>query len=155
MNVTVDLSNASSAAWIPDQKELVLWSQTALECARFDGDAEVSLRLVDEEEGRQLNLDYRGKDYATNVLSFPVQLKGVASDQAQLLGDIVICPAVVDAEAREQSKQLHQHWAHLHIHGILHLLGFEHEDEASAEVMEALEIKALQMLGLPNPYLIG
>ncbi len=154
MNVTVELSDVSGAPWTPAKKELELWSRTALECARFATDAELSLRFVDEDEGRQLNRDYRGKDYATNVLSFPMQLR-IDDDSAPLLGDIVICPVVVSGEAAAQQKELQQHWAHLIIHGTLHLLGFEHHDEASAETMEALEIKALQILGIPNPYLVG
>ena len=157
MNVTVELSDGSNAQWTPEPNDLELWSRTALECAACSEDAELSLRFVDADEGRKLNLQYRGKDYATNVLSFPMQLpEGLdAASGAHLLGDIVICPAVVAEEAEAQGKPLSDHWAHLVIHGTLHLLGFEHEDEASADQMEGLEVKALQMLGIANPYLIG
>ena len=157
MNVTVELSNGSTEQWTPEPGELEHWSRTALECAGHHGDAELSLRFVDVAEGRQLNNEYRGKDYATNVLSFPMQLpEGLdTASGPPLLGDIVICPAVVADEATAQGKELSSHWAHLVIHGTLHLLGHEHEDKASADLMEGLEIKALQMLGIANPYLVG
>lgn len=155
MNVTVELSDGSSDCWTPNRDDLEQWSQIALQCARFEQDAELSLRFVDEAEGKQLNLDYRGKDYATNVLSFPMQMPVATDDTRHILGDIVICPAVVKSEADKQDKELRNHWAHLIIHGTLHLLGYEHQDDANAEIMEGLEIKALQMLGLPNPYLVG
>jgi len=159
MNVTVDLSDGSSTGWTPSSDAIQQWSRIALECAGQTEDAELSLRLVDENEGRQLNREYRGKDYATNVLSFPMQLPdelGLESGAPlSFLGDIVICPQVVNDEAEQQDKPAVNHWAHLIIHGTLHLLGYEHENEAGAEQMEGLEIKALQILGIPNPYLIG
>lgn len=157
MNVTVELSNGSSEHWFPKLTDMERWCRAALETADHQQDAELSLRLVDEEEGRQLNRQYRSKDYATNVLSFPLHLPAGLDENSRppLLGDIVICPAVVANEASEQHKSLSNHWAHLIIHGTLHLLGHEHEDDASAEAMECLEIKALQMLGIANPYLVG
>ncbi len=112
--------------------------------------ADLAIRVVDEKEGRALNRHYRGKDYATNVLSFPVELPpGVT---LPLLGDLVICAPVVAKEAREQGKPLAAHYAHLTIHGVLHLLGLDHEDPREAEAMEQIERELLAELGLPDPY---
>ena len=118
-------------------------------------EADLAIRLVDVEEGRALNRHYRGKDYATNVLSFPAELpeglpKGV---KLPLLGDLVICAPVVAREAREQGKPLNAHYAHLTVHGCLHLLGWDHEDPREAKAMEQLERDILAGLGLPDPYL--
>jgi probable rRNA maturation factor len=111
----------------------------------------VSVRIVDTEEGQALNLQYRGRDYATNVLSFPVELPpGV---NLPLIGDLVICAPVVAREAAEQGKKPADHWAHLTIHGTLHLLGYDHIDEAEAETMEALETRVLAGLGIADPYI--
>ena len=112
--------------------------------------ADLAIRLVDTKEGKALNRHYRGKDYATNVLSFPVELpEGVT---LPLLGDLVICAPVVAREAAEQGKPLLAHYAHLTIHGVLHLLGLDHEDEREAEAMEQMEREILANLGLPDPY---
>ena len=107
------------------------------------------VRLVDVAEGRQLNADYRGKDYATNVLSFPAD---VASEGERWLGDLVLCAPVIAHEAAEQGKSLPDHYAHLLVHGLLHLLGHDHQDDAEAEAMEALEVQLLAGLGVGNPY---
>lgn len=113
--------------------------------------ADLALRLVDEREGCALNRHYRGKDYATNVLSFPAELpEGV---QLPILGDIVLCAPVVAREAAEQGKILRHHYAHLTVHGVLHLLGFDHEDPLEAEAMEQLERDILAGLGIDDPYL--
>ncbi len=113
--------------------------------------ADLAIRLVDTKEGRALNRHYRGKDYATNVLSFPAELpEGV---NLPLLGDLVICAPVVAREAREQGKKLNAHYAHLTIHGVLHLLGLDHEDEREAEAMEQIERELLAGLGIDDPYL--
>ena len=111
---------------------------------------ELSLRIVDCDEMRDLNRRYRGKDRPTNVLSFPADLPDVVN--LPLLGDIAICAPVVRREALEQGKPLAAHWDHMLIHGVLHLLGFDHESDAEAAVMEALETQALQQLGWPCPY---
>ena len=101
-----------------------------------------------------LNRDYRGKDYATNVLSFPAE--GAMGDGGmQLLGDIAICAPVVAHEAQQQDKRTRHHHAHLCIHGVLHLLGYDHEDAVAADAMEAIEIRALAQLDFPNPYETG
>lgn len=112
--------------------------------------ADVCLRLVDEREGRSLNRHYRGKNYATNVLSFPAEIP--ENVKLPLLGDIVLCAPVIAREAREQHKELNAHYAHLTVHGILHLLGFDHDDEREAEIMETIERGVLAVLGLPDPY---
>ena len=112
--------------------------------------ADLGIRLVDAKVGRSLNRHYRGKDYATNVLSFPAELpEGVT---LPLLGDLVICAPVVAREAREQGKDLSAHYAHLTIHGVLHLLGLDHEDQREAEAMEQIEREILAGLGFADPY---
>jgi probable rRNA maturation factor len=112
--------------------------------------ADLAIRVVDEKEGRALNRHYRGKDYATNVLSFPVELpEGVT---LPLLGDLVICAPVVAKEAQQQGKPLAAHYAHLTIHGVLHLLGLDHENPREADAMEQIERDILASLGLPDPY---
>lgn len=118
-------------------------------------EADLAIRIVDSKEGRSLNRHYRGRDYATNVLSFPAEMpeglpKGV---KLPLLGDLVICAPVVAREAREQKKALNDHYAHLTVHGVLHLLGWDHEDEREAECMEQLEREILATLGVADPYL--
>ncbi|MCK0506765.1 rRNA maturation RNase YbeY [Aromatoleum anaerobium] len=114
--------------------------------AALQDDAEVTVRLVGEAEGRRLNRDYRGKDYATNVLTF------VYDESETLAGDLVLCVPVVAREAAEQGKPLEAHFAHLIVHGMLHLQGFDHEAPDEAEEMEALETRVLATLGYPDPY---
>lgn len=127
--------------------------------AALDGrirEADLAIRLVDSKEGRALNRHYRGKDYATNVLSFPADVaEGVKMPKGvkmPLLGDLVICAPVVAKEARDQGKPLNAHYAHLTVHGALHLLGWDHEDECDAECMEKLEREILAGLGIDDPY---
>ena len=121
--------------------------------AALDGrirEADLALRVVGTKEGRALNRHYRGKDYATNVLSFPAELpEGV---KLPLLGDIVLCAPVVAKEAREQKKSLAAHYAHLTVHGTLHLLGWNHDDAREADAMEQLEREILAELGIGDPY---
>ena len=125
------------------------WALAALAGARRRGRYALSLRLVGADEGRQLNRDYRGKDYATNVLSFPAD---ETVDGVRLIGDLALCAPVIAREAAEQGKTTLAHHAHLTVHGVLHLLGYDHEDEAGAARMEALEIRILAGLGHANPY---
>ena len=126
------------------------WVAAALQGARRRKSAELSIRIVDTAEGRALNRDYRGKDYATNVLSFPAELPpGI---DLPLIGDLAICAPVVLREAAEQSKLARDHWAHLTVHGVLHLLGHDHLEDAEAERMERLETRILAGLGIADPY---
>ncbi|HET8899666.1 MAG TPA: rRNA maturation RNase YbeY [Rhodanobacteraceae bacterium] len=146
----VHLGYALPRAGIPASTSFQRWGQAALHAAKRRGATELSIRLVDTDEGRELNRHYRGKDYATNVLSFPVELPpGVKSP---LIGDLVICAPVVAREALEQGKTTRNHYAHLTIHGVLHLLGFDHIEPAEAERMEALETRILASLGIDDPY---
>jgi probable rRNA maturation factor len=117
--------------------------------------ADLAIRVVDNKEGRSLNRHYRGKDYATNVLSFPAELPEGVSLNIPILGDLVICAPVVAREAKEQDKMLAAHYAHLTIHGVLHLLGLNHEDKREAKAMEQIERDILARLGFPDPYTEG
>jgi len=132
---------ASAAQHLPTRAQLRRWLKAALR-----RDAAMTLRIVDEAEGRELNRNYRGKDYATNVLTF------VYDDTGTLCGDVVICAPVVEREAREQGKDLAAHYAHLAIHAALHLQGHEHENDADAAGMEALETGLMLELRFPDPY---
>ena len=134
---------ASSDSNLPKLSEFRQWAK-----ATINVDTEVTIRLVDEEEGRHLNKTYRGKDYATNVLTFPL------TEVPHLIGDIVICASVVKSEAVGQNKPLEAHYAHLTVHGLLHLQGYDHEIEAQAELMESIETAIITKLGYANPYLI-
>ena len=145
----LDLQLASSAPDLPSEAQFRTWCTLALR--QRTADSELTIRLVDEAEGRELNHTYRQRDYATNVLSFPADVPDELLD-IPLLGDLVICVPVVVREAQEQSKSLEAHWAHLVIHGCLHLLGYDHILDAEAEEMEALERALLAELGYPDPY---
>ena len=134
----------------PKKNHIRRWAQAALQ-----GDAEVTVRFVGEEEGRTLNREFRSKDYATNVLTFSYgegEMLAAAESGAPLTGDLVLCVPVVVREAAEQRKTLEAHFAHLVVHGMLHLQGYDHIDEADAERMEALERKILRSLGYADPY---
>jgi len=132
---------ASAAQALPTRAQIRRWAKVSLRC-----DANVTLRIVDEVEGRELNKSYRGKDYATNVLTF------VYGDTEPLSGDVVICAPVVEREAGDQRKDLLAHYAHLVIHAMLHLQGYDHESDAEAAEMEALETALMVKLRYPNPY---
>lgn len=147
---TVHVGYALPRAGLPAAASFRAWVVAALAGARRRAAAELSIRLVDEDEGRALNRDYRGRDYATNVLSFPVELPpGVRSP---LIGDIVLCAPVVAREAGAQGKAVRDHYAHLTVHGVLHLLGHDHDCDATAARMEALEVRVLAGLGIADPY---
>ncbi|MDH0288078.1 rRNA maturation RNase YbeY [Pseudomonas sp. GD04087] len=145
----LDLQVASEAAGLPSEAEFRTWCELALR--QRQNDSELTIRLVDEAEGRELNKTWRHKDYATNVLSFPADVPDELLD-IPLLGDLVICAPVVTREAAEQGKSVQAHWAHLVIHGCLHLLGYDHIDDVEAEDMEGLERELLAELGHPDPY---
>jgi len=139
------------------------WVETALRSDHYGQATQysITIRLVDEEESRQLNCNYRGRDSATNVLSFPADLPALIQSELEsdsgttLLGDLVICVPVVKHEAQEQGKPLLNHWTHLVIHGVLHLLGHDHADSKQAESMEQLEKDMLATLGINDPYLVS
>ncbi len=145
---TIHVSYGLPRKGLPSAASVRRWASAAL--AGHRRAAELSVRFVDSAEGRALNRDYRGKDYATNVLSFPIELP--AGVRSPLLGDLVICAPVVALEAISQDKPLPHHYAHLVVHGCLHLLGLDHENDAEAEAMEARERRILAGLGIPDPY---
>lgn len=146
-NVSVDVARRSRLRG-PSSRALRDWAAAALGPRR--GPVEVAVRLVGPAESRRLNRHYRGKDKPTNVLSFPAGVD--APVQPRPLGDIVICPAVLRREAREQGKPERAHWAHLVVHGVLHLVGYDHEHDADARRMERREVAVLRRLGFANPY---
>ncbi|MCB2427713.1 rRNA maturation RNase YbeY [Methylophaga pinxianii] len=148
MNVIIDLQQATDAD-VPSEQQFQLWASAALE--KVNEDCELSIRLVDEAESAELNNDYRGKNVPTNVLSFPFE--SPVPLEPMLLGDLVLCVPVVEREAVEQHKTLDDHWAHLIVHGCLHLLGYDHIEDDEAEEMEALEIRILAKLDIKNPYI--
>jgi probable rRNA maturation factor len=132
----------------PSGRSLNTWARAAL--GTRAGAVELAVRLVPPAESRRLNRHYRGKDAPTNVLSFPAEVS--AAVQPRPLGDVVICPAVLKREARAQGKSERAHWAHLLVHGVLHLVGYDHEGDADARRMERREIAVLRRLGFANPY---
>ena len=154
----IDVQYASDLPDLPETEVLQLWVETALNhpgvncplAVPADEALEVTIRIVDEQEGQYLNQRWRGKTGPTNVLSFPFE--SPPEVPIPLLGDIVVCAPVVLREAEEQHKSLTAHWAHLVIHGTLHLLGYDHIEDADADIMEALEIEILAKLTYPNPY---
>lgn len=149
MGATIDLQYASDEPDLPDYKILVKWVDAVLEYNSV-ADKELTIRLVDTAEAQQLNLKWRQRNNPTNVLSFSFECPPEVN--IPLLGDIVICAPLVATEAAEQYKNLYAHWAHLVIHGVLHLLGYDHIEEQQAQVMENIEVKILANLNYPNPY---
>lgn len=140
--LSLSVQYACNTQLVPSRAQLRRWFKAAMQ-----RDVAMTLRIVDEVEGRELNRQYRGKDYATNVLTF------VYDDVGQLAGDVVICAPVVEREAREQGKDLAAHYAHLAIHAALHLQGYDHENDTDAAEMEALETGLMLKLRFPDPYL--
>ncbi len=147
MKVTVDLQIACKDS-IPDKAKFQSWAEAAL--AEVVEDCELSIRLVEVNESTRINSIYRGIAKPTNVLSFTSDI--LPPIQPRLLGDLVICNTVVEAEARQQHKQSHDHWAHMVIHGCLHLLSYDHIETDEAKKMEALEVEILQSLNIDNPH---
>ena len=147
----LDLQIACEFDNLPSFEQFQLWADKAL--SHYREDAELTIVISDEAQSQQLNNDYRGKDKPTNVLSFPFEApQGL---ELPLLGDLVICRQVFENEAIEQQKPVFNHWAHLVIHGILHLRGYDHIDDDDAEEMESMEIDLLTSFSIPNPYLIN
>jgi len=149
VKLAVDVQNVSQEQSVPDEEDFRRWSELALVDSGKTGFS-VVLRIVDEPESQQLNADYRNKNYPTNVLSFPFEMPEFVEEQH--LGDLVICAPVVNREATEQHKELDAHWAHMVIHGMLHLQGYDHIEADQADEMEGLEIDLLQQLNINNPY---
>ena len=147
MNLQVDIQKATIEP-VPEEEDIRRWISAAL--VNHPDDTEITVRLVDHDEMTTLNHNYRGQSGATNVLSFPADLPPEL--ELPLLGDIVICAPVVQREAAEQNKPLSAHWAHLTVHGTLHLLGYDHIEEKEAEQMESLETTILATLHYPCPY---
>jgi probable rRNA maturation factor len=147
----IEVQLASTAAAVPHRRVLTRWALSALAAEKRRG--VVCLRIVDETESRTLNARYRDRDRSTNVLSFTAELPDVELDPVPL-GDVVLCAPVVQREADEQGKPAHAHWAHLTVHGVLHLLGYDHVTRAEARVMEGREIAILSALGFDNPYVL-
>ena len=153
MNLLLDVQLAESIEHLntlPTEEQLTLWASTALKGRTDFEEPELTIRLTDEEESQALNSEYRGKDKPTNVLSFPFEAPEHVP--LELLGDLIICVAVVEREAQEQGKTSAAHWAHMVIHGCLHLLGYDHIKDDEAEEMEAIERDLLASLGYPDPY---
>lgn len=149
MSYRIDVEVNSSSTKIPSVENIELWITTALQSDELN-EAEVSVYIVDEAESQELNFQYREKDKPTNVLSFPADIPDEVG--VPLLGDLVICAPVVEREAQEQGKSLEAHWAHMLVHGTLHLLGYDHIEDDEADVMEALETRLITQLNFPAPY---
>lgn len=161
LQIADDLDKFGDRESIPEPQDFERWAGVAL--GKANNDSELTIRIVSEEEIAELNQNYRDKNGPTNVLSFPFEMPdfGINGSPAEnqfeeleqpLLGDLVICAAVVNREALEQKKTAQSHWAHMVIHGVLHLLGYDHIENSEAEVMETLEITLLSELGYPTPY---
>ncbi|WP_407661370.1 rRNA maturation RNase YbeY [Methylomarinum vadi] len=145
----LEIQIATEMTELPDSDQFQQWVDAALGDSETDN--EIVIRVVDEDESSQLNQQYRHKSGPTNILSFPFEAP--PGMELELLGDLVVCAPVVAREAKRQQKKLLDHWAHIIVHGVLHLLGYDHIDDADAERMESLEINILQQLNIRNPYL--
>jgi len=152
MPVEFEVQRVSTSASIPDDERFRLWAETAL--AGKGENFSFGIRVVDEDEAQRFNREYRHKDYATNILSFPCELPADLPEEIRhsQLGDLLICAPVVTREALQQHRSELDHWAHLLVHGILHLLGYDHERAEDADVMESLETEILAKLGIGDPY---
>lgn len=144
MAADITIQFASEEPSVPGENEILNWARSALE----EKEGEITIRITDEDEMRSLNHRWRNIDSLTNVLSFPLHDAG-----SPLLGDIAVCAPVLRQEAAQQGKAVNAHWAHIIIHGILHLMGYDHGDETDAEFMETKETAIMQDLGFPDPYL--
>ncbi|MCX2768822.1 rRNA maturation RNase YbeY [Pseudoalteromonas sp. B530] len=148
MNLMLDLQLVCEFENLPSEAQFQLWAEHAL--TQFREEAELTIRIADEHESQELNSQYRGKDKPTNVLSFPFDAPpGI---ELPLIGDLIICPQVVYQESIEQEKTFHDHFAHMVIHGCLHLLGFDHINEQDAVEMETIEKQILASLNIADPY---
>lgn len=146
--IDLDLQIACEFDDLPSEAQFSLWANTALKSLKPD--AEMTIRISDAQESQQLNFEYRGKDKPTNVLSF--EFEAPPGIDLPLIGDLVICPEIVKKESIEQEKTFHNHFAHMVVHGCLHLLGFDHIDKDEANEMESLEKQILSGLAIDDPY---
>ena len=153
VNLELDLQIAEKSPGFPEQALIEKWILATLSTAQISGDNQLTVRIVDEAEIKTLNETYRHKAGVTNVLSFPFEAPPDVPEMQVLLGDIVICAPVVQHEAQQQRKPVLNHWAHMIVHGTLHLLGYDHLSEQQAEQMETMEISILSEFGIPNPYI--
>lgn len=144
------VKNEAGRRGVPLLRSFQRWLEAIPELRRRRGMTEINILIVDAKAGRSYNRQFRGRNYATNVLSFPYE--PMPGEPSGLLGDLVICAPVIAREAREQGKDPRDHYAHMAVHGALHLLGHDHEDDAGAERMEALERRILASLGISDPY---
>ena len=151
MNLSLDVQIATESPHLPALSDIEYW--VALAIGQHAENADVCIRIVDESEITELNFNYRAKKSPTNVLSFPADIPDYVD--IPMLGDLVICAPVVEKEAIEQGKPSQSHWAHMTIHGTLHLLGYDHISDSEAKIMENLEIELLDKLNIPNPYITG
>lgn len=148
----LDLQLATNAADIPAEREFKIWVDHALSAINHTDPVELMIRIVDEDEAQELNESFAGKTYVPNVLSFPFELPPGCELTIPLIGDIIICAPVVKREAAEQEKSVTAHWAHLTVHGVLHLLGYTHDKPLLAREMESIEVDVITNLGYPHPY---
>lgn len=146
----IDIQAICVHGWLPAPQQLQEWADTTLEGSV--GNTEITVRIVDEAESAELNHAYRNKTGPTNILSFPFEPPEIAGFESDFLGDLVICAPVLEREAEEQHKPLPNHWAHILVHGILHLLGHDHTNETQATIMETKEVEILNKLNISNPY---
>jgi probable rRNA maturation factor len=149
IDLITDVQNVSTDPGVPASALIEIWAATAYSKVAEEK-AELTVRIVDEDDGRQLNEQYRKQETATNVLSF--QFEDPPNVKTDILGDIVACAPVISREAQEQGKTLHAHWAHLIVHGVLHLCGYNHEVNEDAQIMQRLETEIVENLGFSNPY---
>jgi probable rRNA maturation factor len=152
MPVEIEVQRISTSEGIPGDEQFQIWATAALDGKNQE--SLIGIRVVDEDEAQQFNREYRNKDYATNILSFPSDLPDGLPEEIKKsqLGDLLVCAPLVKREAVEQHRSENDHWAHLVVHGVLHLLGYDHEQSGEAEVMESLETEILASLGVSDPY---
>jgi len=146
----IDVQAVCANSWRPEADLLQTWVDAALR--ELAGDTEITVRIVNEQESAELNGYYRQKPGPTNILSFPFEPPDIDGLETGLLGDLVVCGTVLEREAAQQQKPLPHHWAHIVVHGVLHLLGYDHINEADAAIMESKEIEILSHLNISNPY---
>lgn len=151
MNIDVDIDTTAQLPSVPPAAAFRRWATAAISAANSP-EGDIAIRIVNHDEIHQLNRDYRHHDKPTNVLSFPFEMPEGISEIDLIIGDLAICAAVVEQEACDQGKPIEAHWAHMVVHGTLHLLGYDHIDDADATIMEQLEIEILAQLGFGNPY---